>query len=205
MSELIEIEGECAEFKSVDGFERYRVGRDGTVLVDYFVSRTGNIKKRQEPKKLKQVLDTYGYVVASLNSSTEKNKVKKVHRLVALAFIPNPHDKPQVNHINGVKSDNRVGNLEWVTASENILHLFRDLGCKPVSHWKGKRNPSLMKPVYQFDIDWNLIKKWDSQKDLWQSGVCSKSSVEKRIDRGKPVNGFYLRSSMICDSQKAVS
>lgn len=75
-----------------------------------------------------------------------------VHRLVAKAFIPNPESKPQVNHKNGIKSDNRVENLEWNTMSENILHSFRELGRKRVGLKGEKQNKAKLKEHQVIEI-----------------------------------------------------
>lgn len=64
-----------------------------------------------------------GYKIISLSKAHVK-KYHSVHRIVALTFIPNPKSKSQVNHINGVKTDNSVVNLEWSTSSENQLHAY---------------------------------------------------------------------------------
>ena len=99
----------------------------------YAVSNSGMVKNTKTGKVLQPGLTKKGYQIVRLTIG--KNQFNQsIHRLVAIAFIPNPENKPQVNHINGKKTLNWVGNLEWNTCKENIDHavknglIYRGLG-----------------------------------------------------------------------------
>lgn len=95
----------------------------------YEVSNLGRIKGLKMGRVLAPRPMKSGYLLVNLcKNNSAKNYL--IHRLVAKAFIPNPNNKPQVNHKNGIKGDNRVSNLEWVTQQENQLHCTYTLGKK---------------------------------------------------------------------------
>jgi hypothetical protein len=94
----------------------------------YQVSNLGNVKRINNKNNknelvLKQFYNVRGYYQIGLYFNN-KQKYYYVHRLIAQAFIPNPNNYPIINHINGIKSDNSIGNLEWCTYLHNIRHAF---------------------------------------------------------------------------------
>lgn len=123
-------------YKSVYGFEGL-----------YEVSNLGNVKslKRIDMRGRtinERILKPYrdgnqGYKAVSLLKNGVSRRVK-LHRLVAIAFLDNPNNLPQVNHINGVKDDNRLENLEWSSVSDNVKHAFDVLKRKSSGGHYGK-------------------------------------------------------------------
>jgi len=104
------------EWRKIPGFEEYEVSSEGCVRG----GRWGHSKKPSTDKD--------GYLRLGLYDADKKQKYLRVHRLVALAFIPNPENKLEVDHINREKSDNTVSNLRWVDESEQAINRNNPIG-----------------------------------------------------------------------------
>ena len=104
---------EKEEWRDVVGYEKY-----------FKISNKGNVFSKRSNKVLKLHTHPNGYYIFSTHLDGRKSKAIcfKVHRLVAKAFIDNPENKPVVNHIDGVKLNNNVNNLEWCTHKDNTKH-----------------------------------------------------------------------------------
>lgn len=126
---------------------------------DYFVTKDGKIFSKRKFSSLTELKLSRGGHKGYLKVRVSK-KDMFVHRLVAIAYIPNPDNKEVVNHINGIKDDNRLENLEWCTRSENCKHAY-DTGLHiPYTGLKDKGNNKFYK-------EWNnLIKQGVSMRKI---------------------------------------
>lgn len=170
------MENKIEIWKDVPGYEGY-----------YQVSNLGRVKslERKVPHErkgfefikeriLKQHIKRYSFVVLSKN---RKKINKTVHRLVALAFIPNPENKPQVNHIDGIKYNNCVENLEWCTIEYNNNHaLVNNLKPKGENHGSAKLSEKEV-------IEIRNINNSLSVRDIAKTYNVQKCTISKILKR----------------------
>jgi len=140
-------------------------------LEGYKISKSGKVWSDKSKKYMKLRICN-GYYMTSLS-----NKSYTVHRLVAQIFVPNTDNKPYVNHINCIKTDNRVENLEWVTQKENC-----EAHDKSISH---------SRKVIQMDLDGNEIATFNSVTEAGESIGKTRHSVNKVCTgKNKTAGGF---------------
>lgn len=152
----------------------------------YFILKIG--RDRTVEKILVNVKNGTGYVSVNLGDGV-KMKMFSIHRLVAEHFIENKNEKSQVNHKNGIKDDNNIENLEWVTPSENGLHAYKKL--RIVNGNKGKFGEKSNRHivVLQKNLKNILVKKWDAMMDAQRAGfdsgcICHCCKGESKTHKG---------------------
>ena len=154
--------------KSLDflGYPNYTITDDGKVF-------SLNYNHTGKKKEVKQLITNWGYFRVCLYNKVSKMKRFMVHRLVALAFLPNPYNLPQVNHKDENKQNNNVENLEWCDAVYNMNYGTRNKR----SAEKNLNRKDQSKPVRQFTKDGVFIKEYPSIAEVERRTGLMKSAI----------------------------
>lgn len=161
------------EWRDIKGFEgRYKISNMGRVLslpkpCKLIVFNKAETIRMTKEKIISGRKDKDGYVMVDLTDGVKLHK-KKVHRLVAEAFLKPIEGKCIVNHINGVKDDNRVTNLEWCTTQENATH------AKNILHVKRRGG----RAVRQYSLDGIFMKEYDTITQAAKVIDTTKTSIQ---------------------------
>jgi hypothetical protein len=164
-------------------------------IITYYISNKWRVKNNK--KFLNQYHNEKWYLNVSIQIKWLWSRGMLVSRLVALNFIPNPDNKPQVNHKNWIKIDNMVENLERCTNQENMLHSYRILWrISPFKYikprkWKYWKEYPSSKKVIQKTIEWEIVNKFDSIKEASKYTLINNSSIW-RVCSGKICSDWYM-------------
>jgi hypothetical protein len=137
-----------SEWKDIEGYEDL-----------YMINRNGDIISKKTGNKLKYHYHKQGYLLVNLYKHWTNGKLCKVHRLLAIAFLPNPNKYRVVNHKNGIKDDNRLENLEWCTHKHNTQEALKMGLLEPQRQAVIQRNSKVI-------IDLNTGVYYESAKEL---------------------------------------
>ena len=149
------------------------------IETDYSVSTEGEVRKDTTNYILSQsAQQDYKFVTLLING---QQKRMRVHRMVAMTFIENPDNKPYVNHINGIRYDNNVENLEWVTQSENIQHAVRT----------GLMQNGRKKAVIQYNLNGDRMATFESASEAARQTGGSQSKITMCCKRQRETANDY--------------
>jgi len=199
----------------IEGFEGlYQVSSMGRVKSFDRVTRNIIRPFIKKGRILKPNPDGHGYVYVTLFKDGIRSRVK-VHRLVANAFIPNPENKPEIDHINSIRDDNRLENLRWVTRSENNKNpiwierqraaavgrvILPETRIKISQKCKGHRvnmeaiqkmAESRMRAVEAYDANWILIKSFKNLSEACEFANVSKMAIVNACKGKTKTSGGY--------------
>ena len=172
-------------WKDIPGYEGlYQVSNLGRVKSLVYVTRCSQVKRE---KILTQAMHN-GYVYVTLHKDGSM-KSKRVHRLVANAFIPNEAQKRCVNHKNGNKQDNTVMNLEWCTHSENSIHAW-NTGLQNRNH---NKNNTKSIEVKQYSVDLQLIDVFPSMNEAARKTGIHSGAISQAARNGWKAGGYIWK------------
>ena len=174
-------------WKDIDGYDgEYQVSNLGNV-------RSLNYMRRKETRELsKKNIKGYPYVILYKNTKIQR---KRIHRLVAEAFIPNPNNLPEVNHKDENKANNRVDNLEWCTHQYNFQYTYnRHPEHKQRIMKEGRKSAIRTKRVIQKNEDGEIICIYPNVHNVYNTIGYDYKSLVRRLEHsdiyGKEFHGY---------------
>ena len=193
-------------WKDIEGYEGYQVSNLGRVKsLDRIDSNNHSLKG----VILKPYISNSGYLLVGLYKQQKRDR-KLLHRLVAEAFIPNPENKPEIDHINTIKTDNTVflnedgsinyekTNLRWTTRKENINNPLTktkmQINARKPSKGKYGKKHHRSKPIIQYDKEGNFIKEWECANDVERVlGISNKHIGSVCLGKRKSCGGYIWK------------
>ena len=172
-------------WKDIKGYEGYyQVSNLGNVKgIDRIITSKTGKKINRKGQMMKQKLDRHGYPVVHLRRDGVVSKYLKVHRLVAIAFIPNPNNYPIIKHKDENPLNSNCDNLEWCDYTYNNNYGTRNF----------KLSLTKSKPIFQYSLKGEFIKRFDSLMDIRKHGFNSSAVLNCCNGTSKTSQGYIWK------------